>query len=66
MKDEPHFCTWKPFLHVLSNADLPGMEYGWVIRLRIFMPPYDESLTFQRAYNAICPGVMEFPGFLMC
>ena len=42
------------------------MEYGWVIRLRIFMPPYDESLTFQRVYNAICPGVMEFPGFLMC
>ncbi|MBQ9290328.1 MAG: hypothetical protein IJL96_09475 [Clostridia bacterium] len=65
-EDEPHFGYWKSFLHVLSNADLPGMEYGWVIRLRIFMPPYDESLTFQRVYNAICPGVMEFPGFLMC
>lgn len=37
-EDEPHFGYWKSFLHVLSNADLPGMEYGWGVGMYVSAP----------------------------
>ena len=54
------------YQHVLSNAILPGILYGWGVRLSVYAPHEHTGIGNCVVLFAICPGASKKPRVFSC